>query len=50
MPLPAGATAVMLVEELTTTLVAAVLPNMTVAPVEKSVPVIVTELPPAATP
>ena len=47
---PAGAVAVMLVEELTTTPVAGVLPNSTVAPAEKWVPVIVTELPPAAIP
>ena len=49
-PVPAGVVAVMLVAELTTTLVAAAEPNMTIAPVEKSVPVMFTEFPPTSTP
>ena len=49
-PLPAGEVAVIDVAELTVKLVAAVAPNVTaVAPV-KPVPVIVTEVPPAAGP
>jgi hypothetical protein len=48
--LPAGVVAVMLVLLTTTTFVAAALPNVTVAPEAKFVPVIVTEVPPAATP
>ena len=47
--LPAGVVAVMLVL-LTTTLVAAVPPNVTVAPAAKFVPVIVTAVPPAVDP
>ena len=48
--LPAGVVAVMLVPLKTTTFVAAVPPNVTVAPVAKFVPVIVTAVPPAAGP
>jgi hypothetical protein len=48
--LPAGVVAVMLVLLTTTTFVAAVAPNVTVAPVAKFVPVIVTAVPPAASP
>jgi hypothetical protein len=48
--LPAGVVAVMLVLFTTTTLVAAVPPNVTVAPVAKFVPVIVTAVPPAVDP
>jgi hypothetical protein len=48
--LPAGVVAVIDVALTTTTLVAAVLPNVTVAPVAKFVPVIVTAVPPAAGP
>jgi len=48
--LPAGVVAVMLVLLTTTTLVAAVLPNVTVAPVAKFVPVIVTAVPPVSAP
>jgi hypothetical protein len=48
--LPAGVVAVMLVLLTTATLVAAALPNVTVAPVAKFVPVIVTAVPPAAGP
>jgi hypothetical protein len=48
--LPAGVVAVIVVLLTTTTFVAAVLPNFTVAPVAKFVPVIVTAVPPAATP
>ena len=48
--LPAGAVAVMLVLLTTTTFVAAVPPNVTVAPAAKFVPVIVTAVPPAAGP
>jgi hypothetical protein len=40
----------MLVAEFTTTLVAGVLPNITVAPVEKYVPVMETEFPPTCMP
>ena len=47
---PAGVVAVIDVLLTTTTLVAAVDPNVTVAPAAKFVPVIVTEVPPAATP
>jgi hypothetical protein len=46
----AGVVAVMVVLFTTTTLVAAVLPNVTVAPVAKFVPVIVTAVPPAVDP
>jgi hypothetical protein len=48
--LPAGVVAVIVVLFTTTTLVAAVLPNVTVAPVTKFVPVIVTAVPPAVDP
>jgi len=48
--LPAGVVAVMLVLLTTTTFVAAVLPNVTVAPAAKFVPVIVTAVPPAVVP
>ena len=49
-PLPAGDVAVTWVAQFTTTLVAAVVPNLTpVAPV-KLVPVMVTEVPPAVVP
>ena len=48
--LPAGAVAVISVGLTTTTLVAAVAPNVTVAPVAKLVPVIVTAVPPAVKP
>jgi hypothetical protein len=48
--LPAGVVAVMLVLLTTTTFVAAALPNVTVAPVAKFVPVIVTDVPPATGP
>jgi hypothetical protein len=48
--LPAGVVAVMVVAFITTTLVAAVPPNVTVAPVAKFVPVIVTAVPPAVDP
>jgi hypothetical protein len=48
--LPAGVVAVIVVLFTTTTLVAAVLPNVTVAPATKFVPVIVTEVPPAVDP
>jgi hypothetical protein len=48
--LPAGAVAVIEVLLTTTTLVAAVPPNVTVAPVAKFVPVIVTPVPPAVGP
>jgi hypothetical protein len=48
--LPAGVVAVIDVLLTTTTLVAAVLPNVTVAPVAKFVPVIVTAVPPAVDP
>jgi hypothetical protein len=44
--LPAGVVAVIVVPFTTTTLVAAVLPNVTVAPEAKFVPVIVTAVPP----
>ena len=47
---PAGVVAVMDVLLTTTTLVAAVVPNFTVAPVAKLVPVIVTAVPPAVEP
>jgi hypothetical protein len=46
----AGVVAVMVVLLLTTTFVAAVPPNVTVAPVTKFVPVIVTAVPPAVVP
>jgi hypothetical protein len=49
-PLPAGVVAVIDVLLTTTTLVAAVAPNFTVAPAAKFVPVIVTAVPPAAGP
>jgi hypothetical protein len=48
--LPAGVVAVMDVGLTTTTLVAAVLPNITVAPEAKLVPVIVTAVPPPVDP
>ena len=48
--LPAGVVAVMVVLFTTTTLVAAALPKVTVAPVAKFVPVIVTAVPPATGP
>jgi hypothetical protein len=48
--LPAGVVAVIWVALTTTTLVAAVAPNVTVAPVAKFVPVIVTAVPPAVNP
>ena len=48
--LPAGVVAVMLVLFTTTTLVAAALPNVTVAPAAKFVPAIVTAVPPAVEP
>ena len=48
--LPAGAVAVIVVLFTTTTFVAAALPNFTVAPVAKFVPVIVTAVPPAVDP
>ena len=47
---PAGVVAVICVLLTTTTLVAAALPNVTVAPVAKFVPVIVTAVPPAVDP
>jgi hypothetical protein len=47
---PAGVVAVIVVAFTTTTLVAAVLPNVTVAPAAKFVPVIVTAVPPAVDP
>jgi hypothetical protein len=47
---PAGVVAVIDVLLTTNTLVAAVLPNVTVAPDAKFVPVIVTEVPPATGP
>ena len=49
-PLPAGAVAVMLVDEFTTTLIAGMLPNITVAPDEKDVPVMETVFPPSSVP
>ena len=48
--LPAGVVAVILVLLTTVTLVAAVLPKVTVAPAAKFVPVIVTAVPPAGGP
>jgi len=48
--LPAGVVAVIVVLFTTTTLVAAALPNVTVAPATKFVPVIVTAVPPAVDP
>jgi hypothetical protein len=48
--LPAGVVAVMVVPFTTTTLLAAVPPNVTVAPEAKFVPVIVTAVPPATGP
>jgi hypothetical protein len=48
--LPAGVVAVIEVLLTTTRLVAAVAPNVTVAPVAKLVPVIVTAVPPAVGP
>jgi hypothetical protein len=48
--LPAGVVAVIDVPLTTTMLVAAVLPNVTVAPEAKLVPVIVTAVPPAVEP
>ena len=49
-PLPAGVVAVMDVLLTTTTLVAAVPPKVTVAPLAKFMPVIVTAIPPAVDP
>ena len=48
--LPAGVVAVMVVPFTTTTLVAAVPPNVTIAPVAKFVPVMVTAVPPPVDP
>ena len=48
--LPAGVVAVICVALTTTTLVAAALPNVTVAPAAKFAPVIVTAVPPAVEP
>jgi len=48
--LPAGVVAVISVALTTTTLVAAAAPKVTVAPVAKFVPVIVTAVPPAVDP
>jgi hypothetical protein len=48
--LPAGVVALMVVAFTTATLVAAALPNVTVAPAAKFVPVIVTAVPPANDP
>ena len=48
--LPAGVVAVMVVLFTTTTLVAAALPNVTVAPETKFVPVMVTAVPPDVDP
>jgi hypothetical protein len=48
--LPAGVVAVICVALTTTTLVAAVPPNVAVAPATKFVPVIVTAVPPAVEP
>jgi hypothetical protein len=48
--LPAGVVAVIVVLFTTTTLVAAALPNVTVAPATKFVPVIVTAVPPTVDP
>jgi hypothetical protein len=48
--LPAGVVAVIVVPFTTTTFVAAIPPNVTVAPVAKFVPVIVTAVPPATGP
>jgi hypothetical protein len=48
--LPAGVVAVIVVAFTTTTLVAAAAPNVTVAPVAKFVPVIVTAVPPDVVP
>jgi hypothetical protein len=47
---PAGVVAVIVVLFTTTTFVAALLPNFTVAPAEKLVPVIVTAVPPEVDP
>jgi hypothetical protein len=47
---PAGVVAVIDVALTTVTFVAAVLPNVTVAPLAKFVPVIVTDVPPEASP
>jgi hypothetical protein len=48
--LPAGVVAVIVVLFTTTTFVAALLPNFTVAPLAKFVPMIVTAVPPATGP
>jgi len=48
--LPAGVVAVIVVLFTTTTFVADAVPNVTVAPVAKFVPVIVTAVPPAVDP
>jgi hypothetical protein len=48
--LPAGVVAVIVVPFTTTTFVAAALPNVTVAPGAKFVPVMVTAVPPAVDP
>ena len=49
-PVPAGEVAVIDVPETTVTPVAAVAPNLTVSPDANPVPVIVTDVPPAALP
>jgi hypothetical protein len=49
-PVPAGVVAVIVAPFTTVTFVAAVLPNVTVAPAAKFVPVIVTAVPPAGSP
>jgi hypothetical protein len=49
-PVPIGVFAVMVVVFTTVTLVAAVPPNVTVAPATKLVPVIVTAVPPSGVP
>ena len=50
MPDPAGLTAVIFVADTTVTLVAGVVPKSTIVPPVKSVPVMVTVVPPAAEP
>jgi len=50
MEVPAGEVAVRLVSEATTTLAAGLLPKLTVMPLTKPVPVMVTEVPPAIGP
>jgi hypothetical protein len=49
-PLPAGVVAVIVVLFTTTTLLAAAPPNVSVAPLAKFVPVIVTAVPPVVAP